>query len=486
MSAMFSFTESEIAAQRLVDSKYKEEKWLELEASLTEKFGEKISSEIVKAFRELYSLYSSEVMKWCAGLFDPVIGGYYYSNSGRDFDNVDYNGKNYKLRPDLESTYQADGFLRSSLLHTDVEERMPKWVGESIVKFIKPLQDKESGYFYHPQWDKDEILLSRRGRDIQWAVRLLERYGAKPTYDTPLGTKGDGLLADGSAADMNGAYTYLPEINPNVEQKKECVAPHLVDKESFEAYLATIEIDPEASGTSYKIGNHFESQGLEIVARDKALAARGADYSLADILKKWLDERYVPQTGCWAKCIDHGAVNGVLKICAAYNKIKKPIPDPLASMRAAISVITRDDLIPQHVCSVLNPWYAVSMILENVRCYQGDKAEKISESVLAVKREMINNYPAMIRATKNNISKFLKPDGSFSYYIGHTSFCSQGMPVAHEANDEGDLNATNICNFGIIGHIFSVLGVRPVPIFTEADRMEYIRVLEKNKYERMS
>ena len=41
MSAKFSFTESEIAAQRLIDSKYKEEKWLELEASLTEKFGEK-------------------------------------------------------------------------------------------------------------------------------------------------------------------------------------------------------------------------------------------------------------------------------------------------------------------------------------------------------------------------------------------------------------------------------------------------------------
>ena len=110
MSAKFSFTESDIAAQRLIDNEYKEQKWQELESALSQKYGESSSREIVEAFRELYSLYSSDVMRWCAGLFDPVIGGYYYSNSGRDFDNVDYNGKNYKLRPDLESTYQADGF----------------------------------------------------------------------------------------------------------------------------------------------------------------------------------------------------------------------------------------------------------------------------------------------------------------------------------------------------------------------------------------
>lgn len=462
------------------------ENWGNLSLTLSKKYGEDIALEIVAALKELYSLYTSDVLVWCANLFDPEVGGYYYSNSGRDFDSTQYNGKTYKLLPDLESTLQGDGFLYSSLLKTDVEKRMPEWVGEKIVKFVKGLQDKKSGYFYHPQWDKDEISKNRRGRDLQFAVRLLERYGAKPTYDTPLGTKGDGLLADGTRADMCGAYVYIADTNDKNANTEECVAPHLVDKESFEAYLKTLQIDPDESGTSYKIGNHFEAQGLEIVARDKVLASRGANYSLADILKKWFDDRYISETGCWAKCspLDHGAVNGVLKICATYNKIQKPIPDPLASMRAAISIITRDDIVPNHVCSVLNPWYAVSMILTNVERYQGEDNSELSSKIERVRREMIENYPSMIRATARNLAKFRKPDGSFSYYVDHTSACSQGMPVANGAPNEGDLNATNICNFGIVGHIFSILGVPIIPMFGEADRMEFVANLQKNIKER--
>jgi hypothetical protein len=230
------------------------------------------------------------------------------------------------------------------------------------------------------------------------------------------------------------------------------------------------------------VGNHFESQGPQILARDEVLRAEGAKYSLCDILKEWFDERFNPETGIWSasETVGYTEVNGILKVAAAYSKIHRPLPDPVASMRAAIGIITSDD-DPKHVCSVLNPWYAISVIRENVERYiPEDKKEECSASVEAVRRELVSKYPELIRATTRKLRMFRKPDGSFSYYENNTAFCSQGMPVAHGAPNEGDLNATNICNFGIIGHIFHGLGVETLPLFTEADRLEYIKILEEN------
>ena len=100
---------------RCVDRK-RDEEWTMLYNSLVPALGETLASDIVEALKELYSIYTVDVVKWYANLFDPDIGGYYYSNSARDFDEASYNGVNYRLLPDLESTYQGDSFLYSSLV----------------------------------------------------------------------------------------------------------------------------------------------------------------------------------------------------------------------------------------------------------------------------------------------------------------------------------------------------------------------------------
>ena len=465
---------------------WEEGKWRKFEDSLIPRYGDSLAKEITEAMRELYSIYNVDVVKWYANLFDPEIGGCYYSNSGRDYEQTTYNGVTYKLLPDLESTFQGLGIAYTSLIDTKETERIPAWVGERIVKFIKGLQDKESGYFYHPQWGKEatDKFPQRRGRDLQWAVRLLERFGSAPTYDTPMGTKGDGILADGTPADMNGAYRYVPETKEEIEKTKKSVAPQLVDKESFEKYLSENKIGSGKYDNSYTVGSRIAAQGPEILARDKALKAGGADYSLCDILKNWFDGYFNYKTGTWSDCseseIKYADVNGILKVSAAYNCVERPLPDPVASMRAVLSVIT-SDADPVHVCSVLNPWFAISNIRTNVEKFTSAKEkEEAKKEIDKIRKELGSHYPALIRATKEKLALFVKPDGSFSYYKNNTAFCSQGMPVAYEAVNEGDLNATNICQFGILGHIFSVLGVETVPVFTEEDRLEYISILEKN------
>ena len=87
-----------------------------------------------------------------------------------------------------------------SFFEDRIEDELPDFMKERLVNWLKPLQDP-NGYFYHPQWSRaaSDAQLSRLGRDVNNAVAMLGWCGAKPTYMTPTGVAGDGLLADAVA-----------------------------------------------------------------------------------------------------------------------------------------------------------------------------------------------------------------------------------------------------------------------------------------------
>ena len=281
------YSEEEIARQRVEDAALTEERWREIGDDLASKVDRRLADETVAAFKELYTLFGPGAVEWFANLYDPVRGGYYYSNSGKETP---------MFRPDLESTYQALNFMSGSGLART--EDVPAWQSEAIVKFTKSLQDP-NGYFYHPQWGKRVTDLRhhpRRGRDLTWAHRLLERFGAKPTYDTPLGVRGDGLLADGTLAPCcENASEHVDRIAE--EQVNGGVARHLRDGDSFRKYLDGLDL----ASNGYYIGNLFESQSDQIAARDKQLCEAGSPESLTDILVDWLTEHQNPVTGLWTE-----------------------------------------------------------------------------------------------------------------------------------------------------------------------------------------
>ena len=74
----------------------REEKFL----SLTEELKKRTDNaeEIVLALKDLYSIYSSDICSWLGSLFDPDIGGFYYSNSAK---------RTHGFLPDIESTNQV-------------------------------------------------------------------------------------------------------------------------------------------------------------------------------------------------------------------------------------------------------------------------------------------------------------------------------------------------------------------------------------------
>lgn len=480
VSEMVNFdalTDTKILVQKEKDAEYLRQRWRELEKNLAAEMGADQAKEIVLALRELYSIYSKDVVDWHANLYDPSVGGYYFSNSARE---------NEGFLPDIESTMFALGSFRglgmAGKFNNDIFSALPPFMKAQVGKFVKGLQDP-NGYFYHPQWGKEmtDSHKPRRGRDLTMVTRIFEWLGMSPTYDTPHGVKGDGLLADGTPVEIR-PQAAVPE-SPDGGKVYD---PVLKDKESFLEYLSGFKIDLDKPNTSYEVGSAFECQAPEILARDKELEAAGADYRLADILVEWFAKYQDPETGAFVNPdrIGLGAVNGILKIASAIHRVGRTFPYAVEAFRTARNVIVSDEE-PNTVCWVLNPWYSLTVIMNNVAETSRRNNDYAAERQIAeLRAEMIKNYPEMIRATAKKLMKFRKPDGSFSYLKERTSHVSHEMPVAVSGTNEGDFNSTNICTAGIVGHIFVMLKQEMIPFFTEADRLRYVAIIEEKERNR--
>jgi hypothetical protein len=267
------------------DAEWREKEWAAFEAEM--------GPEITEAFKYLYGMYSSDVIEWLANLYEPRVcvcdnydengiriclfpkdedgnyicknGGFYYSNSGRD---------TYGYGIDIESTIQALGIIERAGLTREFGgnyvSALPAQIKADIVAFIKSCQDP-NGFFYHPQWSHEDTdaHLGRRGRDLMWAESLLKKFGAKPFYNTPSGTVGEGapgaIVSPTALTGRLGASSIIAASR--VVSVSSSVADHLVSAETFKAYLDSLPINTQ----SYNIGNQLAAQSTQLVARDKQL-----------------------------------------------------------------------------------------------------------------------------------------------------------------------------------------------------------------------
>jgi len=475
------------------DKLYYEAKWAQLEAAV----GGENGKAIVAAMKELYSIYNHDVVTWFANLYDPGVGGFYYSNSARD---------NGSYAPDTESTGQALGFIGGlgtvRAWRTGEASGYPQTFSEKrkseILIYIKSLQDP-NGFFYNYQWDKaaTDAKASRRARDLSNCVGILSALGAKPTYTTPTGVKGDGIVVEGTY-DPTILMQGPTQIGTSTARAVSKVilaatyAPQFEDLESLNKYLA----DFEASTTSfYSIGNTMTAQMAQVIARDKTLrrefesdpANAGKTYvSLAETIVKWFNKHQDPENGLWghnAKATaNYGGVNGLLKISGVYNSAGAEIPYAEKAAKSAIDAITSDEPMGA-VVDLYNTWFSVGNILSNLKTY-GSAIYENGEMVTGVERaeRIVKSLreiaaPAIVKSGEK-ISAFMKEDGSFSYTKNSSSSTSQGMPVAVVGTNEGDVNATVISTNGIKNHICEALGIPNVALYGEVDLRVFLEIFE--------
>lgn len=456
------------------DAKMLQEKWADLEKILEG------GTEIVAAFKDLYTLYSDDLIDWFAGLYEHNIcqcstaicqggkscgtAGFYYSNSARD---------NSGYLPDIESTIQALGFLEIAGMTSNYTKSLPPEMLERIGQYVLSLQ-AEDGYFYHPIWGTN-VYLSRKSRDLMWAESLMQTLGLTPKYDTPNGTKGS---SSNVALVSTLRFGRSASSSATAVLTSKSVDPNLKDEASFRKYLNSLNI----KNNSYSAGNTLASYFNTIRSRNYDLQREGADYDLIDILIDHLDSTQNQETGTWyyvskndPSYSEYYAINGVMKISTVYSAAGAMMPNADKALRAASDAITSTEDVTACV-DIYNTWFAIDNIFSVLRKCGGTEGYNLIKSCRA---ELRSRAPELILATKEKIKIFQKPDGSFSYTPKYSSDTSQGAPAAVPNSIEGDVNATVICSGRMVNLIFTCIGTTTVPIFTSADMYRFNKLIEQ-------
>ena len=415
--------------------------------------GGKISDGAVEALRNLYGMYDERIYMWLANLWDPDTGGFYYSESARNT-----NG----FLPDIESTVQALSFLESSGILADYGNNYAKALSEeekaSLLSFAKNMQDPEDGYFYHTQWGKN-VGVSRRGRDLGWAVKLIAKLGSKPYYDTPNGYKGELGAPGGSEVSLTfplgvSSVTAVSKVMPASTHPE-----YLQSTAAFKEYLESLDFETN----SYGAGNTLDAQMGQI-------GAAGKEYK--ELLIEFLNEHQYAHNGLWEEQTDYDSVNGLMKISGLYGSCKATIPNAEAAMRSAMSIAATPDGAA-HVCSVYNPWVAMNNTLESVAKVDGKER---AEELRALLRADAEN---LITITLNKLAIFKKDDGGFSYYPKNSATRSQGATVALGGAKESDVNATGICTNGTVSNMLEALGFENIPRYCPEDFAVFMTEFEE-------
>ena len=436
--------------------------------------------DFVAAMQELYSLYDERCIEWYAGLYSHKEGGFYFATSGRD---------SAEHLPDIEATHACLAFFEKFEGVCNYREVTPDWMKERIGRWVKGLQDP-GGYFYHPQWPREliDLKVNRKGRDLCYGLGILASCGFRPTYDTPTGEKGDGLLPDGTPVKRPQASAVSNEAEAPKGTSTVVYTEHLQSVESFKKYLE--ENTEKLQKKPYPMGNMIANQVGQIVARDKELLREGATESLRGLLVDWFNANQNPETGNWYHFeegddiyrVAFEGTNSLLKIIDVYNQLGAELHYPLEAARSVMKVLL-GDIPATTVCDMYNTWYAISQVITNIDRYSTLSEDKKKEYIATIRSELLRDAPFCIRGMKRKLEIFKRPDHAFSYCWNGTSITSQGVPCALPGYDESDTNASGIVLGGCNNHIYGALGLTRIKPFDGELLKKYLALLEKRRAE---
>ena len=423
----------------------KEMKWQRLRDEVNRKGGN--GGAFVAAMKEQYAIHSNKVLVWLAELYDPNIGGFYYSNSARDNETVLYKDKVYKLLPDIESTNQALGFLESCGFYEEGDyTRLPEEMQKKIAEYVCSLEDPEDGFFYHPQWGK-EITDNRRGRDHMWANEIRSNLHFEFPYPS----------AEERLAKISDCISNGEEISYDFPD-------HLKSKEALIDYLNGLDWNTRA----YYAGNM-------IAAQVSVIKAAGLDGIVIDYLNRIQNK----ENGMWGTLGGYDAVNAHMKISCFYESSGNVIPNAEKSVDTILETLC-SDTPTNTVCWQYNTWFSIQNILKNLRKFGGSEGNAAADEIV---KKVIARADEGVRANIWKVKRFMKPDGSCSYTPTESSCTSQGAIVSIPHTDEGDVNATCINIFGTINRMYlaAELGDFIVPMFDDEDYELFLDAMEKAK-----
>ena len=386
-----------------------------------------LPSATARAIEDAMDMYGTKTYEWLAHLWEPEIGGFYYSNSGRDYEG---------FLPDIESTCQALHQVQTlgMMDHCgkDLRRGLPIEMQKKVLNFAQSLQ-AEDGFFYHPQWGR-EIPVPRKGRDYEWGRDIITELGGEFKYP---------LVAD-----------QIKEKGTKTENLPE----YMKSKEALVEYLDSFDI----MHNSYRMGGTLGCQLFQI-----------RQLGMLDICLDYYKDHQNKNNGVWQDSVNYHAVNGLMKIAGVFVTYG-PFPNYDKAIDSCMEVMLSEE-VPKAVVDFFNPWRAALEILDSLR-NQG-----MEEEAAAQQAKIMANSAALINKTSEKMRDFIKPDGSVSYFRNFTSSESQRVKVALYQEPEGDVNATGLAIGGSIKRPLEVLGVKNVGLYDESDFKRFLEIIEKQK-----
>ena len=422
------------------------------ERAYVELGGGERAREIVDALKQLYTMYTDDLVEWYANLYDPSFGAFYCTTSGKE---------NEGYLPDIESTVMTLRFLKSSGMLDHITgnwtEVMSDGMKSRLAAFIRRMQEP-NGYFYNLLLPKESLdshkSLARRGRDLLWCTDILKELGEAPTYDTPNGMKGS----------CSSAETDQPDKESESHAVSANYPEYLENRESFLEYLNT-EVD--IVERSYFYGNQLAATSSQIKARSDALIALGADYSLCDVLINWLNERINPVTGYWSSEPTFAGTNGYFKAVRMYNTWGYPYPEPLKAARSVLDGILGDEPSLTNICEVYNLWSALKATKTNVELHH--KGEEGEKTLALIREVMMERGGEAILNSYRKQAAYQKPDGGWAHRVVGSAKAHQGNIPVGLGGEESNVDAIGKATTGLTSGIFSAFGITPVPIYSERE-----------------
>ncbi len=462
-----------------------------------------VEPETLAMLKELYAYYDgSAIVDWAAELWDPYVcvcgecaaqgkeipcygGGFYYANSARDYDG---------FLPDLESISQLVGLVNNlgAFPHygNSVQSALPDDVVDKLVAFTQACLDKDSGYFYHPQWGS-EIGAARRGRDLGHGISILNWFKVEPKYPTALdrlnGTASASAMTMSLGRSAATAVSYVKAAALSFEES-------LGSEEDYMEWLLTttgIKVDEDGNydysvfkknskgaHTISSVTSQIKAAGYLEMTLDFFDAAQDAIFEEALALYEEDPENNPPPTGLWQVTADYPMVWGLLKLGSLYSTGNRRIRYEEYAMRACVEAILIDPDSDggygagkqYHMNDVYNCWTAPQRLITQAK----EMTPELLPTLYEIARE---RAPEMIEISMRRLDKFKQDDGSFGYNFGTSSPTTQGVPVSL-GFAEGDVNATALAH-GMYSAVFTVLGYSRVKLCDYRDGDRFLQTLSE-------
>ncbi len=357
---------------------------------------ENLPKDLQDALNRCDLLIGKEQLEYYYQLYDPETGGFYYSVSSRDAE---------EMTPFAEGT----AFAQEALLNGGMI--FPEWYKEKVSEWILGHQDESDGFFYEKLWGK---ITSgpRLNRDLTSSAGILSRCGRKPKYPLP-----EERMKAGS--EETAENTTLPE--------------RLQSKEKMLEFMESLDWSQKFI---WGTGQRLSSETMLIKAA-----------GLYDFVADYVQSRQNPETGLFGEGLGWMNTNGAMKLGAFMASRKGGYSRADKAVDSVIKIYGGDEP-PTSATWVWNPFVLLDRII--------NAPDADSDALRAL---LYEKGAEIVNRAVDCALKMKREDGGFASSFTKAISRQQGYLFGYGTETESDLDGTLIAGPRLRNTIFNVFGL---------------------------